>query len=80
MKVKANEILDSLIREYSVDDVQEVYKALVAYVVGLEHISEEYDKKLDEIIQNEYLDNDAVRSILNDDIFDAAVEMLNIEE
>ena len=50
IKWTANELLDSLNRECNQEEINELYKALIAYGAGLEEINEEADKILDKII------------------------------
>ena len=46
-KFTANELLDSINRELSQGDINEIYKALVAWNVGLEEITEEDEENCD---------------------------------
>lgn len=76
VKFTANELLESLNRELSIGDINELYKALTAYGLGLQEIDEETDKILDEVIENEYYEKDYINGIVNEDILDIAKELL----
>lgn len=76
VKFIANELLESLNRELSIGDINELYKALTAYGLGLQEIDEETDKILDEVIENEYYEKDYINGIVNEDILDIAKELL----
>lgn len=76
VKFTANELLESLNRELSIRDINELYKALTAYGLGLQEIDEETDKILDEVIENEYYEKDYINGIVNEDILDIAKELL----
>lgn len=75
MKFTANEILESIIKEYNYEDMNSIYKALIAYSLGLETIDEEIDKILDKVIE-EYYENDNISNFINSDIIDYANELL----
>lgn len=76
VKFTANELLESLNRELSIGDINELYKALTAYGLGLQEIDEETDKILDEVIEDEYYEKDYINGIVNEDILDIARELL----
>ena len=76
VKFTANELLESLNRELSIGDINELYKALTAYGLGLQEIDEETDRILDEVIENEYYEKDYINGIVNEDILDIAKELL----
>lgn len=76
VKFTANELLESLNRELSIGDINELYKALIAYGLGLQEIDEETDKILDEVIEDEYYEKDYINGIVNEDILDIAKELL----
>lgn len=71
VKFTANELLDSLNREFNQMEVNEIYKALLAYSIGLTEINEENEKVLDNAIEM-YFDNDNMVSFINEDIYDYA--------
>ena len=76
VKFNASELLDSLNRELNQAEINEIYKALTAYGLGLQEIDEETDKILDEVIDNEYYEKDYIRGIVNEDILDIAEKLL----
>ena len=75
-KWTANELLDSLNRECNQEEINELYKAMIAYSVGLTEIDEAVDEILDNIIEEDYFGNDYIRSIVNEDIMEAAEDKL----
>ena len=74
-KVTAQEILDCLNKEYSLADINELYKALIAYDYGLEEISKENEDILNGIIDF-YYENPRISSFINDEIREMAMEQL----
>lgn len=76
MKITAQEVLESITREYGIDDVNELYKGLIAYNLGIEKIDEKVNEKLDEVIEH-YYEDDNITSFINDDLFNYAEEILN---
>lgn len=75
LKFTANELLDSFNREFNQDEMNEIYKALIAYSLNLQEITPETDAKLDEVIDY-YFDNDAIVGMVNIDIIEKADEIL----
>ena len=75
LKFTANELFDSFNKEFNQDEMNEIYKALIAYGLNLQEITPEIDAKLDEVI-NYYFDNDTIVGIVNTDIIDKAYEIL----
>ena len=75
LKFTANELLDSFNREFNQDEMNEIYKALIAYSLNLQEITPETDAKLDEVIDY-YFDNDSIVGMVNTDIIDKADEIL----
>ena len=75
LKFTANELLDSFNREFNQDEMNEIYKALIAYSLNLQEITPETDAKLDEVIDY-YFDNHAIVSMVNTDIIEKADEIL----
>ena len=71
----ANELFDSFNKDFNQDEMNEIYKALIAYSLNLQEITPEIDAKLDEVI-NYYFDNDTIVGIVNTDIIDKAYEIL----
>ena len=75
LKFTANELFDSFNKDFNQDEMNEIYKALIAYSLNLQEITPEMDAKLDEVI-NYYFDNDTIVGIVNTDIIDKAYEIL----
>lgn len=79
MKFNANELLDSFNRELNQEEMNEIYKALIAYNLGLNSISAQDDEKLNRTIDF-YLKKDYITSILNDDVLFYANELFRYDE
>ena len=75
LKFTANELFDSFNKDFNQDEMNEIYKALIAYSLNLQEITPEIDAKLDEVI-NYYFDNNTIVGIVNTDIIDKAYEIL----
>ena len=75
LKFTANELFDSFNKDFNQDEMNEIYKALIAYSLNLQEITPEIDAKLDEVI-NYYFNNDTIIGIVNTDIIDKAYEIL----
>ena len=75
LKFTANELFDSFNKDFNQDEMNEIYKALIAYSLNLQEITPEINAKLDEVI-NYYFDNDTIVGIVNTDIIDKAYEIL----
>ena len=75
-KWTANELLDSLNRECNQEEINELYKAMIAYSIGLTEIDEAVDEILDNIIEEDYFGNDYIKGIINEDIMEAAEDKL----
>ena len=50
LKFTANELFDSFNKDFNQDEMNEIYKALIAYSLNLQEITPEIDAKLDEVI------------------------------
>ena len=74
-----NAILKDLNENYSLTDIAELYKALIAHELGLETITDEDNKKLDAVIEW-YYDTDYLTNFINEDIYNYAWDMFNTEE
>ena len=74
VKFDAKELLESIHRELTQGDINELYKALVAWNVGLEDIAPEDDAKLDKVIDY-YFDKDYIRGFINEEILDYAIDL-----
>ena len=75
LKFTANELFDSFNKDFNQDEMNEIYKALIAYSLNLQEVTPEIDAKLDEVI-NYYFDNNTIVGIVNTDIVDKAYEIL----
>ena len=73
-KFTANELLDSINREFTQGDINEIYKSLVAWNVGLQEIKPEDEEKLDKVIEY-YFDKDYIRGFINEELLDYAIEL-----
>lgn len=65
------EIVDSLEREASIKDIQELYKAMIIYEVGLplKEINEDIENEIDKIIAK-FWKNDIYTSFLNSELIE----------
>ena len=79
VKFNVNELLDSLNRELNQMEINEIYKALIAYDLGYVEIDKKTNDILDDIIENDFFGQDYIESILNTDIMDLAKEKLQEE-
>ena len=74
-----NAILKDLNENYSLADIAELYKALIAREIGLETITDEDNEKLDKVI-NWYYDTDYLVNFINEDIYNYAFDIFNSKE
>ena len=72
---KAQELLESLNRECSIEDINELYKAIIAYSIGLETIDED---KFNTII-NFYYENPVIMNFANQELIDFAQSLYDEE-
>ena len=79
IKFNANELLDSLNRELNQMEINEIYKALIAYDLGYTEIDKKTNDILDDIIENEFYKLDYIGSVLNADLMRLVRENLNID-
>lgn len=79
VKFNANELLDSLNRELNQMEINEIYKALIAYDLGYTEIDKKTNDILDDIIENEFYKLDYIGSVLNTDLMRLVRENLNID-
>ena len=70
--MKAKDILEYL-KDYN--NRIEIFKGILADSMGLENISEDDDKILDELFEY-YMENDNIRSFINDDLYEEAVDKM----
>lgn len=75
LKFNAKELFDGFTREFNQYEMNELYKALIAYDAGIDTYDDEVDKKMEEVM-NFYWDADDVRGIVNDMLNDKAQEEL----
>ena len=75
LKFTANELFDSFNKDFNQDEMNEIYKALIAYSINIYNIAPEIDEKLDEVIDF-YFSRDDIASIVNQDLIDKANEIL----
>ena len=76
VKFNANELLDSLNRELNQIEINEIYKALIAYDLGYAEIDKKTNDILDDIIENDFYGQDYIESLLNTDLMQLAQEKL----
>lgn len=74
-KITAQEILDTLNKEYSLADMRELYKAMIMYDLGYDIINKENEKKLDEVVDY-YYNGPGILSFINDDLRYEAMRIL----
>lgn len=75
-KFTANDLLDSMNREFNQFDMNEIYKALMAYSIGLKEIDENTNEALD-IALDWYMNNDGIISFINEDLYGYVNEMFD---
>lgn len=75
LKFTANELFDSFNKDFNQDEMNEIYKALIAYSLNIYDITPEIDAKLDEVIDF-YFSRDDIAGIVNQDLIDKANEIL----
>ena len=71
-KLKAQNLLNSLNKGMSIEDINELYKAIIAYSLGLETIDE---KKFSSII-NFFYDASYILGFVNEDLINYAEDVL----
>lgn len=76
VKFDANELLDSLNRELNQIEINEIYKALIAYDLSYAEIDKKTNDILDDIIENDFYGQDYIESLLNTDLMQLAQEKL----
>jgi len=72
MKWTAKELFDSFKMETNVDEFWELYKALLAREIGLDEYTDEADKLMNSVLDNEYYRNDAIPSYIDENLVLAA--------
>ncbi|MDO4189862.1 MAG: hypothetical protein Q4D29_12835 [Lachnospiraceae bacterium] len=78
MKFNANELLDSFNRELNQMEINELYKALIAYNLGLAEITDEINEKLEKVLDF-YYERDDIMSFINEDVLFYAGETFDEE-
>jgi hypothetical protein len=71
-KLKAQNLLNTLNKGMSIEDINELYKAIIAYSLGLETIDE---KKFSSII-NFFYDASYILGFVNEDLINYAKDVL----
>lgn len=74
IKWTAKELFDSFKSETNVEEFKELYKALLAREIGLDEYTDEADKLMSEVLDNEYYRNDAIFSFIDENLVAAAHE------
>ncbi len=74
--MKAKDVLEYL-KDYN--NRIEIFKGILADSMGLENISEDDDKILDELFEY-YMENDNIRSFINDDLYEEAVARMMMRD
>lgn len=74
VKWTAKELFDSFKSETNVEEFKELYKALLAREIGLDEYTDEADKLMSEVLDNEYYRNDAIPSFIDENLVAAAHE------
>lgn len=72
IKWTSQELLDMFNKETNVEEMQELYKALIAYELGITEIN---DYKFNKIIDF-YYKKDFITSFINEDLFEYANTLL----
>lgn len=72
VKWTSQELLDMFNKETNVEEMQELYKALIAYELGITEIN---DYKFNKIIDF-YYKKDFITSFINEDLFEYANTLL----
>jgi uncharacterized lipoprotein YajG len=66
---RVNELL-KMLNGANQEEMNALYKAMMAYSVGLDEVNEKTNEVLNEVLEDEYFENDNVRSFINDELFD----------
>lgn len=66
---KVNELL-GMLNKANQEEMNTLYKAMMAYSVGLTEVSEKTNEILDEVFEDKYFENNSVKSFINDELFD----------
>jgi hypothetical protein len=75
LKFTAKELFEGF-EELNQDEINELYKALIAYSIGsVDFYTSTVDDALENVIDY-YFDRDDICSFINQDLFDKAIELL----
>lgn len=72
---RVNELL-KMLNGANQEEMNALYKAMMAYNVGLAEVNEKTNEVLNEVLEDEYFENDSVRSFINDELFDCLNERI----
>lgn len=73
-KITDVEVMETLNREFSLADIYEVYKGILAYNMGWSFIDETREKILCKAIEF-YMDRDYIRGFLPEEVLDYAIDL-----
>lgn len=73
-KITALEVLESFNREFTLADIFEVYKGVIAYNMGWTYIDEIREDMLNRAIDF-YMDKDYIRGFLPEEVLDYVTEL-----
>ena len=69
-KWTAKELFDTFKSEMNLEEVKELYKALLAREIGLDEYTDEADKLMTEMLEDKYYRNNNIGSFINDELVD----------
>lgn len=72
---RVNELL-KMLNGANQEEMNALYKAMMAYNIGLAEVNEKTNEILNEVLEDEYFENDSVRSFINDELFDCLNERI----
>lgn len=72
---RVNELL-KMLKGANQEEMNALYKAMMAYNIGLAEVNEKTNEILNEVLEDEYFENDSVRSFINDELFDCLNERI----
>ena len=68
VKWTAKELFDSFKSETNAEEFKELYKALLAREIGLDEYTDEADKLMSEVLDNEYYQDDTIASFIDNEL------------
>lgn len=79
IKWTTKELLEVLEKECNYMEIKELYKALLAREIlsDINKYTDEYDKKLDIVLEKNYYHNDNIPTFINEDLIDLITSELN---